>query len=108
MLKRPDDAEVLAHTVSAMLELSRRRGLEARSAAQRAIEEALAARIGATRPGAAPGQRSDSSVARRRLLQEYETRRLASTAFLHAGGTRGEFERAWPQLISDVTQGRGR
>lgn len=68
-------------------------------------EEAAAARIAAAQSGAATGQ-SRSSEARRSYLQDYEARRLASTAFLRAGGTRGEFERAWPQLISDTTQRR--
>ena len=39
-------------------------------------------------------------------MEDRDTRLLACESFLRSGGTRAEFERAWPGIVSDVSQGR--
>ena len=93
-LHKPLDAAALSSTLRKLLARCDTRSLQAKSEAERAVQEALHRRaaVAAARPSPEGIMKSLERVAR---AQAYK-------AFIDSGGTRAHFEHWWPQLFGSA------
>ncbi|MGZ5125658.1 MAG: hypothetical protein ACXWIT_21245 [Burkholderiales bacterium] len=104
LLQHPEDGPALASTVEGLLQVQHMRMAGAQRAAYQAMRDEVVDKIDAvlTRSSELRDRDAQWGIACKTLIQDNDVRLCACKAFLGSGGTRANFQRAWPELVAGL------